>query len=72
MPRLEDEEESIPIGRNLTGLNIPDEHHRRLVILVSQFKAEAIGFELDMAGEQIEKRQNGKPEEGQQEQYQRK
>ena len=72
MPRLEDEEGSIPLGRNLAGSNIPDEHHGRLVILMSQFKAKAIGFELDMAGEQIEKRQNGKPEEGQQEQYQRK
>ena len=64
MRRLEDEEESIPFGRNITGLNIPNEHRRGLVILMSQFKPEAVGFELDMAGEQIEKRQNGNPEEG--------
>ena len=61
MRRLEDEEESIPFGRNITGLNIPDEHRRGLVILMSQFKTEAVGFELDMPGEQIEKRQNGNP-----------
>jgi hypothetical protein len=67
MVPLKDEEESIPFRRNPTGLNIAGEHHRRLVIVVSQFKAEAVGFELDMAGEPIEKRQNGKPEEGQQE-----
>jgi len=47
-------------------LSIPDEYHRRRVILMSQFKAEAVGLELDMAGEQIEKRQargrsTGKP-----------
>jgi hypothetical protein len=72
MRRLEDEEKTIPFGRNITGLNIPDEHRRGLVILMSQFKTEAVGFEFDMAGEQIEKRQNGNPEEGQQEHDQRK
>src|SRR5271170_5942075 len=72
MVSLEDQEESIPFGHNSTGLDIPGEDHRRLVILMSQFKAEAVGFELDVAGEQIEKWQNGKPEERQQEQDQRK
>jgi hypothetical protein len=61
MRRLGDEEESIPIGRE-AGLSIFGENHRRSVILMRQFKAEAVGFELDMAGEQIEKRQNGKPD----------
>ena len=56
MRRLKDQEESIPIGCNITGLSIPGEHYRRRVILMSQFKAEAVGFELDMTGEQIEKR----------------
>jgi hypothetical protein len=42
------------------------------VILMSQFKAKAVGFEFDMARKQIEKRHNGKPEEGLQEHDQRK
>ena len=58
-------EESTPVGGEI-GLSIPDEDHRRGVILMSQFKAEAVGFELDMAGKQIEKRQDGKPKEDQQ------
>jgi hypothetical protein len=33
--RPEDEEEGIPIGRIITPLNIPGEHHRCSVILVS-------------------------------------
>jgi hypothetical protein len=48
MGRLEDEEESISFGRNITGSNIPDEHRGGLVILMSQFKTEAVGFELDL------------------------
>ena len=69
--RLEDEEESVPIGRIIAPLNIPNEHYRRRVILMSQFKAEAVGFVLDMAMDKIESRHKGKPEEGQEEQNQR-
>jgi hypothetical protein len=70
MRRLKDQEESIPVGCEI-GLSIPDTHHRRCVILMSQFKAKAVGFELDMAGKQIEKRQNGKPEESEHKHNQR-
>jgi len=49
--RLEDQEERIPINRDITGTSIPCEHHRRRVILMGQFKAKAVGFEFDMAGE---------------------
>ena len=60
---LEDQEESTPIGGE-TGLSVPDEDLCRWGILMSQFKTKPVGLELDMAGEHIEKRQNGKPQEG--------
>jgi len=67
----EDQKESTPFGREF-GLRIPDEYQGVGLILMSQFKAEAVGFEVDMAGEHIEKRRNGKPEEGQQKHDERK
>src|SRR5271169_5115467 len=65
----EDQKESTPIGRKI-DLSIPDENQRIGAILMSQFKAEAVGFHLNVAGEQIEKRQNGKPKEEEQEDHQ--
>ena len=62
----EGQKESTPFGRKF-GLSIPDEYHCRSVVLVSQFKAKAVGFVFAMPGDQIEKRQKCKPEEGQQE-----
>ena len=60
----ENQKESTPFGREF-GLSIPDEYQRIGVVLVSQFKAEAVGLVFDMPGDQIEKRQRCKPEEGQ-------
>ena len=67
----EDQKESTPFGRGF-GLSTPDEYQSIGVILMSQFKAKAVGFAFDMPGDQIEKRQNCKPEEVQQEHDQRK
>ncbi len=71
MRSLRDQEESIPLRHNPTRLNVFGKYHCRGVILMRQFKPEAVGFELDMAGEQIEKRQKGKPEKSQREHNQR-
>src|SRR5579872_6556595 len=51
MRRLKDQEEGVPIGRNITPLNILGKLRRRRVILMSQFKAETVGFVLNMTGD---------------------
>ena len=59
----EDQKESTAFGREF-GLSIPDEYQRIGVILMSQFKAKAVGFVFDMPSDQIEKRQKCEPEAG--------